>query len=328
MKRIPLAASALLLAFAQLPAHAQQKAADFPSKPIRLVVPFAPGGPTDLAGRVVGQSVQQITGKPVVVENRPGAAGVVGADFVAKSPADGYTLLLCSAGAMAINPSLTPDISFVPLRDLTPVTHVVSIPYLLLVNPSSPMHSLGDLIARAKAMPGKLNAGSAGTGSTSHLANVLLNTMAKIDTVHVPYKGSALSDNDLMAGLLDLTFDAVPPALPLVRSGKLRALAVADSHRLSILPDVPTFAEAGLPGYEVSTWLGICAPAATPPEIVNKLNKLIVQGATTDASKKVFAEIGGEVIANSPDEFRKFIVAEQKKWGDVIRNAGITTTTK
>lgn len=322
MKHFLFVISAIALAFTHSPATAQ-KSAPFPDRAIRIVVPFAPGGPTDLAARVISQSMTQITGKSVVVENRAGAAGVLGASFVANSSPDGYTILLCSAGAMAINPSLMPNMPYVPLRDLQPVTHVVSIPYLLLVNQASSMYSLKDLIARAKAAPGKMNAGSAGTGSTSHLANVLLNSLAKIDILHIPYKGSTLSDNDLVAGLLDMTFDAVPPALPLVQAGKLRALAIADSHRLATLPDVPTFAEAGLPNFEVSTWLGICAPAATPPDVIAELNRIIVEGVTSPESKKTFAGLGGEVIANSPQQFRQFIVGEQKKWGDVIKSAGI-----
>jgi tripartite-type tricarboxylate transporter receptor subunit TctC len=267
-----------------------------------------------------------ITHQSVVVENRPGAAGVVGADYVAKSPGDGYTLLLCSAGAMAINPSLLPSMPYVPLRDLQGVSHVVSIPYLLLVNPSSPFHSLKDLLAAAKAQPGKLNFGSAGLGSTSHLAGELLKMKSSVDIVHVPYKGSALADQDLLGGRLEMAFDAVPPALPLVKSGKLRALAVAADQRLSLLPDVPTFQEQGMPDFEVSTWLGICAPASTPRPVIEKLNRVLVQGAQQPDSRKLFAGIGGEVVADTPDHFNAFIEQEQKRWGEVIKKAGIAGT--
>jgi tripartite-type tricarboxylate transporter receptor subunit TctC len=323
MNRLLATVTASLLFLLQPTAHAES-AANFPSRPLRLVVPFAPGGPTDVVARAVGQYMTEIMKNSVVVENRPGAAGVVGADYVAKSAGDGYTLLLCSAGAMAINPSLMPNMPYVPLRDLQPISHVVSIPYLLLVSPTSSMHSLSDLIREAKARPGKFNFGSAGLGSTSHLAGELLKTTAKIDMVHIPYKGSALADQDLLGGRLDMIFDAVPPALPLVRADKLRALAVASDVRLPVLPDVPTFKEAGLPGFEVSTWLGICTSAATPPDIVAKLNHVIVEGAKRESSVKLFRSIGGEVVANSPQAFREFIVQEQKRWSTVIKEAGIT----
>lgn len=325
MRKLLLSLAAACCLLAQPGARAQDAAA-FPSRPMRLIVPFAPGGPTDTVARAVAQYMTALTRQAVVVENRPGAAGVVGSDYVAKSPGDGYTLLLCSAGAMAINPSLLPSMPYVPLRDLQGISHVVSIPYLLLVNPSSPSHSLKDLLAAARAHPGKLNFGSAGLGSTSHLAGELLKMTASIDMVHVPYKGSVPADQDLLGGRLDMTFDAVPPALPLVKAGKLRALAIAADRRLPILPDVPTFQEQGVPGFEVSTWLGICAPASTPRPIVDRLNQVIVQGARQADSRRLFADIGGEVVADSPESFNAFIAAEQARWGQVIKQAGITAS--
>ena len=308
-----------------LAAHAFATAAapPFPAKPVRIIVPFAPGGPTDIVARAVGQQLTLALGQPVVVDNRPGAGGVVGADLAAKSAADGYTLLLCSTGAMAINPGLLASMPYDPVRDLAPITLVVTIPYLLLVNPAYPAQSVKELLALTRARPGQLNYGSAGTGTTSHLAMELFRSMAGIQVTHVPYKGSAPAATDLVGGQLQLLFDAPPSSLPFVRSGRLRALGISTLRRTPLLPDMPTIHEAGVPGYEVLTWSGICAPAGTPKAVVARLNEAIVQGVTSRETRDRFAAIGADVVANSSEEYRKFILAELAKWSRVIREAGV-----
>jgi len=308
-----------------LAAHAFATAAapPFPAKPVRIIVPFAPGGPTDIVARTVGQQLTLALSQPVVVDNRPGAGGVVGADLAAKSAADGYTLLLCSTGAMAINPGLLASMPYDPVRDLAPITLVVTIPYLLLVNPAYPAQSVKELLALTRARPGQLNYGSAGTGTTSHLAMELFRSMAGIQVTHVPYKGSAPAATDLVGGQLQLLFDAPPSSLPFVRSGRLRALGISTLRRTPLLPDMPTIHEAGVPGYEVLTWSGICAPAGTPKAVVARLNEAIVQGVTSRETRDRFAALGADVVANSPDEYRKFILAELAKWSRVIREAGV-----
>ncbi|MGE5525130.1 MAG: Bug family tripartite tricarboxylate transporter substrate binding protein [Rhodospirillaceae bacterium] len=299
------AIAAASLVFAQAAA-----AQEYPTKPIRMVVPFAPGGPTDIVGRAVGQRLTESLGQTVVVDNRAGAGGVVGADLVAKSPPDGYTVLLCSTGAMAINPGLMPKIPYDSVRDFTPLSLVVTIPYLLLVSANSPVQSVKELIAQAKAKPGQINYGSAGTGSTSHLAGELFKSMAKIDMVHVPYKGSAPASTDLIGGQLQTMFDAVAVALPLVRGGKLRALGISTSKRSPLVPDVPTISEAGVPGYEVATWHGICGPAHMPKAIVAKLNDGIVKAVNHPDTRQRLVGIGAEVVGSTPEEFGRFIKSE------------------
>ena len=295
----------------------------FPTKPIRIIVPFAAGGPTDIVARTVGQQLTLTFGQPVVIDNRPGAGGVVGADLAAKSAPDGYTLLLCSTGAMAINPGLLPSMPYDPVRDLAPITLVVTIPYLLLVNPAFSAQSVKELLALARAKPGQLNYGSAGTGTTSHLAMELFRSMANIQVTHVPYKGSAPAATDLVGGQLQLLFDAPPSSLPFVRSGRLRAIGISTLRRTPLLPEMPTINEAGVPGYEVLTWSGICAPAGTPKAIVTRLNETIVHGVTNRETRDRFAALGADVVANSPDDYRKFIAAELAKWSRVIREAGV-----
>ncbi len=318
MKKFLCAACCLLPV---LSAHAADKT--FPTKPIRIIVPFAAGGPTDIVARTVSQQLTIAFGQPAVVDNRPGAGGVVGADLAAKSAPDGYTLLLCSTGAMAINPSLMPGMPYDPVRDLAPITLVVTIPYLLLVNPSFPAQSVKELLALARAKPGQLNYGSAGNGTTSHLAMELFRSMAGISVVHIPYKGSSLAATDLVGGQLQLLFDAPPSSLPFVRSGKLRAIGISTLKRTPLLPDMPTINEAGVPGYEVLTWSGICSPSGTPRPVIERLNETIVHGVTGRETRDRFAAIGADVVANSPDEYRKFIVAELAKWSRVIREAGV-----
>ena len=318
MKNLLAACCGVLIA---LTANAADKS--YPTKPIRIIVPFAPGGPTDIVARTVGQQLNVSLGQPVVIDNRPGAGGVVGADLAAKSAPDGYTLLLCSTGAMAINPGLMTKMPYDALRDLAPITLVVTIPYLLLVNPSFPAQSVKDVLALARAKPGQLNYGSAGTGTTSHLAMELFRSMANIQVTHIPYKGSALAATDLVGGQLQLLFDAPPSSLPFVRSGKLRAIGISTLKRTALLPDMPTINEAGVPGYEVLTWSGICAPSGTPRPVITQLNRAIVDGVTSRETRERFVAIGADVVANSADECGRFIRAELTKWSRVIREAGV-----
>jgi tripartite-type tricarboxylate transporter receptor subunit TctC len=294
----------------------------YPTKPVRIIVPFAPGGPTDIVARTVGQKLTESFGISVVVDNRPGAGGVVGADLAAKSAPDGYTLLLCSTGAMAINPGLLPSMPYDALRDFAPITLVVTIPYLLLVHPAFPAQSVKELLALAKARPGQLNYGSAGTGTTSHLAMELFRSMAGISVVHVPYKGSAPAATDLVGGQLQLLMDAPPSSLPFVRSSRLRALGISSARRTQLLPDMPTISESGVPGFEVLTWSGICAPAKTPRAIVTRLNETMVKGVASRETRERFSALGADVVADSPEEFRQFIVAELAKWSRVIKESG------
>lgn len=298
---------------------AADKAPAFPTKPIRMIVPFAPGGPTDIVGRVVALRMTESLGQSVIVDNRAGAGGVVGADMVAKAPADGYTVLLCSTGAMAINPSLLPKMPYDSLRDFAPLSLVVTIPYLLLVPANSSISSVQALIAIAKSRPGQINYGSAGTGSTSHLAGELFKSMAKIDMVHVPYKGSSPAATDLIGGQLQTMFDAVAAALPFVRGGKLRALGISTSKPSQLVPDVATIAESGVPGYEVATWLGICAPAGTPIPVVTKLNQTIVNAARHPETNQRLVSIGADVVGNTPAEFSRFIKSEHEKWAQIVK---------
>jgi tripartite-type tricarboxylate transporter receptor subunit TctC len=294
----------------------------YPVKPVRIIVPFAAGGPTDIVARTVGQQLTLAFGQSVVIDNRPGAGGVLGADLAAKSASDGYTLLLCSTGAMAINPGLLPAMPYDPVRDFAPITLVVTIPYLLLVQPAFPAQSVKDLVAYAKSRPGQMNYGSAGTGTTSHLAMELFRSVAGISIVHVPYKGSALAATDLVGGQLQLMFDAPPSALPFVRSGKLRALGISTKRRSQLLPEMPTISEAGMPGFEVLTWSGICAPARTPHAIIARLNDAIVKGVSSRETRDKFSALGADVVADTAESYGRFIVSELTKWSRVIKESG------
>jgi len=307
-----------------LAAAAGVQAQEFPTKPLRIVVPFAPGGPTDIVARTVGQRVSEALGQSVIVDNRPGAGGVVGADLVAKAPADGYTTLLCSTGAMAINPGLMAKMPYDSVRDFAPLSLVVTLPYLLLVSPSSSLNSVKDLVALAQAKPGAVNYGSAGVGSTSHLAGELFRSMARIQMTHVPYKGSALATTDLIGGQLQTLFDAVAVSLPLVRGGKVRPIGISTLKRSSLVPDVPTIHESGVANFEVLTWHGFCAPAHTPARVVAKLNDAIVKAVNHAETRQRLVGIGADVVGSTPEEFGRFVKAELTKWSKIIKESGAT----
>jgi tripartite-type tricarboxylate transporter receptor subunit TctC len=297
-------------------------AQDFPKRPIRLVIPYTAGGAADIVGRTVAQQLSKSLNTSVVVDNRAGAGGVIGSDFAAKSTPDGHTLLMCISGPIAVSPGLGGKMPYDSGRDFAPISLVTSAPYVLVVRAASPIQSPQQLIAMAREKPGQLNFGSAGVGSTSHLAGEIFKAAAQVNIEHVPYKGSAPAMVDLMGGQIQLYFDVLSAALGGVRDGRLRAVGIASKNRFALLPDVPTFAEAGLPRYEVSAWYGVCAPSGTPLPIVDLLNKHLVAGMATPEVKERFASLGAEVATSTPAEFRSFIQGELQRWARVIKDAG------
>jgi tripartite-type tricarboxylate transporter receptor subunit TctC len=295
----------------------------YPSKPIRLIAPFAAGGGADYVARVAGQKIGAALGQPVVIDNRGGAGGAIGTELAARSPADGYTLLLGSQGPFAILPVISPRLAYDPIRDFAPVTVVCSFPFVLVVYPALPVKSVQELIALAQAKPGQLNFGSPGNGSTTHLANELLKVLAKIDVVHVPYKGVAPAVADVLAGQLQFMSGDLSTLMPQVKAGKLRALAITGAKRSPLVPELPTVAEAGLPGYEASGWFGVIAPASTPREIVARLNAVLVAGLTQTDARERLAALGGEVVANTPTEFAARIKEDLAKWRKLVTTIGL-----
>jgi tripartite-type tricarboxylate transporter receptor subunit TctC len=298
-------------------------AQDFPNKPIKLIVPFPPGGPNDIIARVVGQKMASILGQPVLIDNRGGAGGVLGTDAVAKASPDGYTIAITSAGALAISTSMQEKLPYDSLKDLKPVTLVATVPELLVVATSVPAKTLGELIALAKAKPGQLNFASSGPGSMPHLAGELLRISAKIDIVHVPYRGAAPAVNDLLGQQVQMVFLDLPVLLPQVSAGKVRPIAVGSKVRVSSLKDVPTTAEAGFPDVRAENWYGMVAPAATPPDVVAKLNKAAVEAMKDREVQEKLSSQGATLAGGTPEEFATFIRSEIDKWGSVAKAAGI-----
>lgn len=315
------AAALGVTAGAMLPARADAQDA-WPNKPIRLVIPFTPGGATDILGRMVAQDLGKALGVSIVVENRPGAGGNIGAEIVAKSPADGYTILMCTISTQAINPSLYPKLSFDPNKDLTPVTLFATVPNVLVVHPSVPANSVTELIALAKSRPGKLNFGSSGNGTSIHLSGELFKSMTGTFMTHIPYRGSAPAIADLMAGQLDLMFDNLPSAISHIRSGKLRALGVTSPKRSPSLPDLPTIAEAGVPGFDATSWFGVMAPAGTPAAIVGRMQQILARGLATPESRERLLGLGAEGVGNTPEVFGQFVRTEAAKWANLVRVSG------
>ena len=300
------------------------RAQDYPAKPIRLIVPFPAGGPNDIIARVIGQRMAELTKQPVVIDNRGGQGGVLGTDAVAKAAPDGYTIAISSAGALAISPSME-RIAYDTLRDLAPVTLVATVPEMLVVAGNVPAKTMGELIALAKAQPGKLNFASSGPGSLPHLAGELLKLTAKIDIVHVPYRGAAPAVNDLLGQQVQMAFLDLPALLPQIRAGALRGIAVGSPQRAPTAMEVPTTAEAGMPELRVENWYGMVAPAATPPAIVAALNRIATEAMRDPTVKQKLASQGAELVGYTPDHFRGFITDEIAKWAKVIRDAGIAT---
>jgi tripartite-type tricarboxylate transporter receptor subunit TctC len=297
--------------------HAQ----GYPAKPVRVVVPFPPGGGTDIVTRMVMQKLSERLGANFLIENRSGAGGAIGTEIVSKAAADGYTLAMVS-GSHAINPGLYKKMAYDAVYDFAPITLLVSGPALLVVHPSVPAKNVRELIALAKARPGKLHYASAGNGTPPHLAAELFKSMAGVDMVHVPYKGNAMAFTDLISGQVSLSFPTIPSALPQVKSERLRALAVTGARRSAVLPELPTIAESGVRGYEASSWYGLLAPAGTPAAITGKLNQEVVQIVYLPEMKERFHEQGLEPVGNTPAEFTKLLHAEIAKWRKVIAAAG------
>jgi tripartite-type tricarboxylate transporter receptor subunit TctC len=311
--------SALTAALVLVPAVAFAQA--WPEKSIRLVVPFPAGGPTDIIARVVGQAMTDALGQPVVIDNRGGAGGVTGTDQVAKAAPDGYTIALTSAGALSISPSLQ-RMPYNSTRDLIPVTLVAKVPELLVVPASSSAKTLDEFLAAAKAKPGSFNYASTGPGGMPHLAAELLKASAKVDMVHVPYSGAAPAVTDMLGARVEMMFADIPVLLPHVQAGKLRALAVGSAERVSMLPDVPTTKEKGLPAVEAENWYGIVAPAGTPKAVIDKMHATITAALRTPEVKQKLEPIGAILIGNTPEQFAAYIQSEEKKWAEVVRVSG------
>ncbi len=321
MKTILIRTIALTIAAGAVagPASAQQ----YPARPIRMIVGFPPGGGTDIIGRIVAQKLSEVLRQTIAVDNRGGASGLVAAELTAKAPPDGYTVMMAHIAAVSILPSLYPKLPYDPQKDFAPVTLVAIGPNLLVVHPSVPVKTVKDLIALAKSKPGQLQYASPGAGTVQHLAAEFFKLQAKVDMLHVPYKGSGQSIVDLIAGQVHLDFDAIPPVINYVRQGRLRAIAVTSAKRSTLLPDIPTISEGGVPGFDMSTWWGIVAPAAVGKDVIGKLHdetvKLLRQG---DVKEKI-AFVGAETVGNSPEEFAAFIRSEATKYAKIVKEANI-----
>jgi tripartite-type tricarboxylate transporter receptor subunit TctC len=299
-------------------AHAQPA---YPHKPIRLVVPFPPGGGTDILARLLGQKAGEMLSQQIIIDNRGGAGGTIGTDIAAKAPPDGYTLILVS-GSHAINPGLYQKLPYDSVNDFAPITQIATSPGILVVNPSLPVKSVKELIALARARPGQINYASAGSGTPPHLAGELFKVMAKIDMVHVPYKGNAPAFTDVIGGQVSLIFPTMPSAMPFIKSGKLRPIAVTSAKRSPAAADIPTIAESGLPGYEATSWYGILAPALTPERIVARLHEVLVSVIGAPDMKDKLATQGLDPVANAPQEFAAVIKSEIAKWAKVVKASG------
>jgi len=298
-------------------------AQDYPDRPIRLLVGFAAGGPADVMARLVGDKLAEVWGKPVIVENITGGAGNVAADRVAKAAPDGYTLMAAASATIVTNPSLYPKLGFDPVKDFAPITQAVYTPNLLAVPAGLPVNSVAQLVAYARAQPGKVTFGSAGVGTSQHLAGELFKTMAGIDITHVPYRGIAAVMPDLLAGRISMVFGNITAVLPLVRDGRLRALAVTSPRRWASVPDLPTMIEVGYKDFDSTAWFGLMAPAGTPQPIIDRIHQEAVRILARPDIRKRFDEIGMEAIGNTPAEFAAVIAAETPQWAKVIKDAGV-----
>jgi len=297
-------------------------AQSYPVNPIRFVVPYPPGGASDITARIIGQKLTEAWGQPVVIENRPGANGNLAVEHVAKSPADGYTMLMGNVGPNAISPILYPNLPYHAVTSFAPVTLTTTVPIVLLVAPSLPVKNVKELIAYAKANPNKLNFASAGNGSSNHLTGELFKSTVGIDIVHVPYKGDAPALTDLMGGQVSMMFTTVVAAMPHIKSGRLQALAVASAKRIATMPNLPTVAESGVPGFDSSSWGGILLPAGTPKEIIAKMHATVVTILAMPDVKLRLSDLGAEVVGNTPEEFGSYIKSEMAKWGKVVKTSG------
>ena len=315
------APAALLAAFTLLagPAAAQT----FPAKPVRMVVGFAPGGGTDFVARVIGQRLGELWGQPVLVENRAGASGTIGAEFVARAPGDGHTLLMGHVNSHAIAPNVFRRMPYDPLKDFQMVTYVGYVPNVLALHPSLPVKSIKDLIALARARPGQLTFASSGTGSTQHLAGEMFMNLTGVKMVHVPYKGSGQAIQDLVGGHVSINFDTMPPVLDHIRQGRLRALAVTTPRRAEQLPDIPTLEELGLKGFEMTNWYGVMAPAGTPRAIVNPLSAEINRVLKEPAIREKLQSVGTDIGGGSPEDFEALLRSDLAKYARLVKAAGV-----
>lgn len=298
-------------------------AGTYPDKPIRLVVPFTPGGSTDILGRTIGDQLTRAWGQTVIIDNVPGAGGSIGADRVAKAPADGYTLLMGHIGTLTVTPSLYPHLPYDPVKAFAPVAWIARVPNVLVVHPSVPVKSVKELVAYAKANPGKINYGSGGNGSAAHIATEYFDLVTGAKMQHVPYKGTAPAVIDLVAGQIQLMFTGVPAVLSQVQSGQLRALAVSSPHRIQAMPQLPTVAESGYPGFEADQWYGVVAPAGTPKDIIAKLNQQINKSLSSPEIRTRLASEGAEATPTTPEVFGKLITSEMARWRNVIQKGGV-----
>lgn len=320
MKRTHLS---LLLAACLLGALLPAQAQEWPAKPIRWVVPFPPGGAMDAIARALGEKAGKTLGQPVVIENKPGAGGNIGADFVAKAPGDGYTMMITSIG-MATNKFLYPRLNYDPVKDFAPVSLLAVVPNVLVTNATQPnVKTVADVVANARAQPGRLTFASAGNGTSIHLAGEVFAAQAQVDMLHVPYKGSGPAVTDLIGGQVNYMFDSITSAKPHIQSGKLRAIGLTTARRSSALPGVPTLAEAGLPGYEVSPWFAVFMPAATPKPIVARMNAALLDAMKQPDIKAKFETIGAEAIGSSPEELAVHLNGELARWGKLITERNI-----
>jgi len=300
-------------------------AEDFPAKPIRLIVPFPPGGPNDIIARVIGQRMSEIVHQPIVIDNRGGQAGVLGTDAIAKSAPDGYTIGIVSASALSISPTME-KVAYDVARDFAPITLVATVPEMLVVASSVPARDTKELVALAKAEPGKLNFASAGTGGITHLAGELFKLTAKIDIVHVPYRGAAPAINDLLGQQVQMAFLDLPVILPHIKAGTLRAIVLGAKERVPTAPDVPTTAEVGMPDILIENWYGMIAPAGTPPPIIDRLNRVATEAMADPAVKEKLADQGLALVPQTPEQFRAYIASETARWAKVIKDAGVETS--
>jgi tripartite-type tricarboxylate transporter receptor subunit TctC len=314
--------STLVIGLSLLLAPLAAKAQDFPSKQIRLIVPFPPGGPNDIIARVVGQRMSEIIKQPLVIDNRGGQGGVLGTDVVAKAAPDGYTIGIVSASSLVISPTMD-KVAYNVQKDFAPVTLVTTVPEMLVVATNVPAKNMAELVALAKAQPGKLNFASAGIGGLPHLAGELFKLTARIDIVHVPYRGAAPAINDLLGQQVQMTFLDLPVILPQIKAGMLRPIALGAPERATTAPDVPTTAEVGMPDLLIENWYGMIAPAGTPEKIVTTLNRVANEAMNDPSVKAKLAEQGLTVAGNTPEQFRDFLDSETKKWARVIKDAGV-----
>jgi tripartite-type tricarboxylate transporter receptor subunit TctC len=318
MRQITAVLATFLGAILTWPAGAQS----FPAKPVRIIIAFPPGGGVDIVARTMGPRLTELWRQPIVIENRPGASGVIGTEAAARSAPDGYTLFIGTLGNLTANQYLYPKMPVDPLRDMAPLTQVVAVHFVMVAHPSLPAKNVKELIALARARPGQINYASSGPGGAPHLGAELFKSIARVDMVHVPYKGSGLSFIDLLAGQVSLTCDSQLQSLPYIKAGRLRALAVLGGKRSPLLPDVPTVSET-VPGYELTNWFGMTVPAATPRDVINKVYADVSKVLQQADFREKIAGMGADVVGSTPDQFGAFMKSESAKWGKVIRDANI-----